>query len=674
MKSPLCSFLALSLAALVLAPQSAIAPASAAVSSGLSASSVITTIAGNGIAAFSGDGGPAFNASINQPRDTELGPDGSIYLADTLNDRIRRISPAGDIETIAGNGSQTYNGDNIVATQASLALPHDVFVDDTGIVYIADSNHHRIRRVGLDGLITTVAGTGAIGSTGDGGPAVQARIKNPKSLVTFNGGLFFSGLDNKIRRVDLTSGVITTVAGTGTPGYSGDGGPATSAQLQGPQRIQIDSTGNIYIADTLNFVIRRVAAGTGIITTVAGTGVAGLSGDGGLATQAMISESRGLALDGDSVLYFSDSSNHRVRRIDLSTGIISPLVGTVRGFSGDGGPAADAQLYNPRGLTITSAGDLLIADTLNSRLRIVKPVAAQNQPPVARFTTTCSLLACNFDATTSSDPDGTIASYSWDYGDTNTGTGTTPAHTYTGAGSYTVTLTVTDNNGASASTAKLLNVEGNPPSGTISSTGSSAKAGSSSQPTTRIPVGALAGDRLLLALSANSSTLAIPEPSGLTGWTKLETHTAASMSTTFWTRTAQSGEAGRSVYFALSQSTKFTLTVAAYSGVAAGSLAFARLSDTISHRERTTPAVTAPAGAWVLSYWADKSDTSTLWTPPVDQATRGGACGSYAGHICSVLVDTGHAVAGGTRAGLTASTNLPSSIATTWTITLQSTP
>jgi sugar lactone lactonase YvrE len=348
------------------APQSA-AAATVEVTSG----SPITTIAGNGQAGFAGDGGPAAAAQLNLPRDSAIGPDGSIYIADTYNNRVRKIAPDGTVSTVAGNGSQVYNGDNIPATSASLAWPHDVFVDANNVLYIADSDHHRVRSV-VNGVIRTIAGTGTIGSTGDGGPAVQATLKNPKSVFAFKNYIYIAGLDDRVRRVNRTTGVIEPYVGTGVAGYSGDGGPALAAQIDTPQRIQIDSRGNLYIADTHNSAVRRVDGETRVITTVAGTGAAGLSGDGGPATSAQLDNPRGLALFGDTVLYVADSNNARVRKIDLVTGSIAAVAGTVQGDAGDGGPAGRAQLTQPRGLSVTPEGDLLVADTFNSRLRLVK--------------------------------------------------------------------------------------------------------------------------------------------------------------------------------------------------------------------------------------------------------------------------------------------------------------
>lgn len=335
-------------------------------------SSTIDTLAGNGTPGYGGDGGPAGQSLLNAPRDSAMGPDGSIYVADTYNNRIRRIAPDGTISTVAGTGSATYNGDGIPATRASLSWPHDVTVDSAGVVYVADSAHHRIRRIGLDGVITTIAGTGTAGSTGEGGPATKARLQNPKTVALYGGALYTAGFDNKVRRIDLTTGVITTVAGTGAAGYSGDGGPATRAQLSAPQRLQIDSRGNLYVADTQNSVIRRVDAATGIIRTVAGVGgVTGKSGDGGPATRALLNHPRGLALDGDGILYVADSDNHRVRVLDLAAGTIDLVAGTSSGYFGDGGPASAARLRQPRGLTVTPAGDLLVAEAGNSVLRVV---------------------------------------------------------------------------------------------------------------------------------------------------------------------------------------------------------------------------------------------------------------------------------------------------------------
>jgi sugar lactone lactonase YvrE len=201
----------------------------------------------------------------------------------------------------------------------------------------------------------------------------RSQLKNPKSVALFGGALFVADLSNRVRRLDLTTGIVTTVAGTGVVGYSGDGGSALAARLNSPQRIAIDSVGNIYIADSGNNRVRRVDAQTGVITTVAGRGVAGFGGDGGLGTAALLRKPRGVALDGDDTVYIADSGNHRIRKLDLSTSIISTVAGGPSGFSGDGGPASAARFYNPRGLTVDDQGRLIIADTFNSVVRVITP-------------------------------------------------------------------------------------------------------------------------------------------------------------------------------------------------------------------------------------------------------------------------------------------------------------
>jgi sugar lactone lactonase YvrE len=345
----------------------------------LTRDSVIHTVAGTGVAGFSGDGGPARGARVNLPRDTAVAPDGSLYIADTSNNRIRRIRPSGTISTVAGTGARAYGGDGGPAKAASLSLPHDVTVADSGVVFVADANNHRVRRIAVDGIITTVAGNGSRGSSGDGGPARRARLMNPKSVALFGGGLYVADLSNSVRRVDLATGTITTVVGTGTAGYSGDGGPARAATLHGPQRIAFDPSGNLYIADTLNHVVRRVDATSRVITTVAGTGTAGFNGDGP-ALRTRLSFPRGIAVADRSTLFVADSDNHRVRRLDLTEDTLTTVVGDgTAGYRGDGGPAERARVSNPRGLTV-DGGALVVADTMNSAIRVVRPAVAVAAP------------------------------------------------------------------------------------------------------------------------------------------------------------------------------------------------------------------------------------------------------------------------------------------------------
>jgi trimeric autotransporter adhesin len=335
----------------------------------VSDTSTIHAVAGTCLTpGYSGDRGQATSALVDRPRDSEFGPDGSLYFVDTYNNRVRRIAPDGRITTVAGSGFQGYNGDGKAATKVGLHWPHDVFVDDAGNLFIADSNNNRVREVTTDGVIHTVAGTGVGGFSGDGGPATSAKLKQPKSVYVFGGYLYIADLANVVRRVDLTTGIIETYAGRPLTGGFADGYRVGQAMFNGPQRIQIDSHGNVYVADTLNHRIRRIDAGTGQVTTVAGTGVKGYNGASGAATSMQLNQPRGLALEGDTRLFVADSNNQRIRRVDLLTGQLTTVAGRGKGCAGVPGPASGAMLYQPRGLSVSPSGDLIVCDTLNSRI------------------------------------------------------------------------------------------------------------------------------------------------------------------------------------------------------------------------------------------------------------------------------------------------------------------
>src|SRR5205823_790191 len=257
--------------------------------------------------------------------------------------------------------------------------PHDVYVDPSDDVYIADSYNHVIRKVDhTTGVITTVAGNGVGGYAGDGGLATQARLDHPKGIFTDGAGSMWIGDTNSnvIRKVD-PNGIITTVAGTHVQGYSGDGGPATSAKLNRPRGIVIDKNGDLIIADRYNFRIRKVDHVTGIITTIAGTGTAGFSGDGGPALQAQFNDCHGnIALDAAGNLYIPDTLNNRIRMLDTQ-GILTTVAGNGKGgFGGDGGPAIDAQISHPRGAAIDYLGNMYIAEASGDRVRKVESIAA----------------------------------------------------------------------------------------------------------------------------------------------------------------------------------------------------------------------------------------------------------------------------------------------------------
>lgn len=332
---------------------------------------VINTFAGGGNpgGASIGDGGPAGSASLFWPAGLAFGPDGSLYIADSQHQRVRRVDPQGVISTVAGTGTFGYNGDGIPAVSAQLNNPFDVAVGPDGSLYIADRSNQRIRRVGVDGLITTVAGTGVYGYNGDGIPAANAQLNEPYSVaVSPDGSLYIADRSNqRIRRIG-TNGMITTLAGSGTWGSSGDGGPASLARLANPTDVTLGPDGSVYITDYANNKIRRVSP-DGLITTVAGNGTTGFSGDGGPATSAELYTPIQSVLGSDGALYIADYGNQRIRRVG-SDGIITTIAGNDSwGYAGDGGLATKAELSSPEGVIMAPDGSLFIADGFNHRVR-----------------------------------------------------------------------------------------------------------------------------------------------------------------------------------------------------------------------------------------------------------------------------------------------------------------
>jgi sugar lactone lactonase YvrE len=322
---------------------------------------------------FAGDGGPATAARLNMSLGgVALDSSGNLYIADSLNERIRKVSPVGTISTYAGSGGFGFSGDGGPATAAQLSLPHGVAVDSAGNLYIADSNNHRIRKVTPGGTISTYAGTGTEGFSGDGGPATAAHLDRPDGVaVDSAGNLYIADSGNSRIRKVTPGGTISTYVGNGGygEGFLGDGGPATAAHIR-PRGVALDSAGNLYITDFAR--IRKVTPG-GTISTYAGTDTPGFAGDGGPATAAQLSFPQGVALDSAGNLYIADSNNNRIRKVTPG-GTISTYAGTgLNGFSGDGGPAIAAQLWIPVGVALDSAGNLYIADQENQRIRKVTP-------------------------------------------------------------------------------------------------------------------------------------------------------------------------------------------------------------------------------------------------------------------------------------------------------------
>jgi hypothetical protein len=321
---------------------------------------IIITVAGGGAG---GDGGPATSAALSYPQGVALDSSGDLYIASEIDCRVRKVS-GGTITTVAGTGTCGYAGDGGPATSANLNGPSGVAVEG-GDLFIADAGNCRVRKVS-GGTITTVAGTGTCGYGGDGGPATSASLNGPSGVAVEGGDLYVAEFINcRVRKV--SGGTISTVAGNGSCPYAGDGGAATSASLW-PFGVALDSSGDLYIADALNCRVRKVSSGT--ITTVAGTGSCGYGGDGGPATSASLYWPSGVAVGSSGDLYIGDQGSCRVRKV--SGGTITTIAGTgTCGYGGDGGPATSAGLASPYGVALDSSVNLYIADAGNHRVRKV---------------------------------------------------------------------------------------------------------------------------------------------------------------------------------------------------------------------------------------------------------------------------------------------------------------
>jgi sugar lactone lactonase YvrE len=354
-------------------------------------SGTICTWAGNGEPAFYGDGLDRLEAMLYWPTDLAFAPDGRAYVLDWQNHRVRRVNLDGTFETVMGTGDVGDGPDTgdertapgVAGTECNLNHPTDVAFDRDGSVIVSAWHNHKIRRLDpTTGMEAIVSGAGP-GFTGDGMPALGALLNQPKAAVVdpATGAIYLADTRNfRVRRID-TDGVITTVVGSAQAGFAGDGGPPIAAQLKfqmandNPEPgggLALDGQGRLYIVDTENHRIRRVDFAADIIETVAGNGTPGFSGDGGPATEASLGWPRDAAIGPDGRLYIADTDNHRVRVVDLETGVIQTVVGDgMARFGGDGGVPTDASLRRPWGITFDLDGNLMIADTMNNRLRMV---------------------------------------------------------------------------------------------------------------------------------------------------------------------------------------------------------------------------------------------------------------------------------------------------------------
>ena len=336
------------------------------------APATIATVAGTGVPGEAGDGGPATAAQIVHPRGVAIAPGGGFVFADAFGHTVRRVLPDGTITTVAGTGTAGFSGDGGPATQAELDQPHGVAFAASGTLLVADALNNRIRAISPGGTISTVAGTGAHGFSGDGGPATGATLSAPRGVAAVpGGGYLIPDTDDDRVRLVRPDGVIVTVAGEGTRGFAGDGGPATDAELDRPFAAVALAGGGLLIADTGNDRVRKVS-GDGSIVTVAGNGIRGFGGDGGPATRAALNSPHSLAVLPDGGFLVADEGSNRVRRV-WPNGTLTTAAGTgTAGFSGDGGRATAAELNQPKAIAVlANLQGFLVADAANSRIRLV---------------------------------------------------------------------------------------------------------------------------------------------------------------------------------------------------------------------------------------------------------------------------------------------------------------
>lgn len=337
---------------------------------------VISTVAGNGLPDYKGDGGAAVAASLSNPRAITVDAAGNIYISDSTNNRVRKVDAAtGTITTVAGNGIRDYSGDGGPAIKASLAFPMGLAVDKDGNLFIADARNHRIRRVDAKtGIITSVAGQGIRGLGGDNGPALSALMSYPTAVtLDEDGNLYIADSENGgVRRVARKTGVITSVVGEGTPGAKTDpsGTPTIRGLFVAPVGLIYDGKGSLYVADAYLNRVKKVEVATHKVTIVAGKGVNQYCGDGGPAREACLNQPAGVALDAAGNVYIADAGNDRVRKVDVKSGIMTTIAGSgQRGFSGDNGPASKASLGFPTGVAIDPKGRVVIIEPNNNRAR-----------------------------------------------------------------------------------------------------------------------------------------------------------------------------------------------------------------------------------------------------------------------------------------------------------------
>lgn len=335
----------------------------------------ISTFAGTGARGFSGDGGPATAAQLTSPFGVVRGPDGAIWFCEYGDNRIRRIGPDGIITTIVGTGAKGYTGDGGPALQATLNLPHELRFDTAGNLYIADMGNDAVRRVDLKtGIITTIAGNRHKGYTGDGGPADQASLSSPHSIQFGpDGSLYICDVvNNAIRRVDPKTNLITTIAGTGAAGPTPDGAPIRGTPLNNPRSLDFDREGNLWLATREGNQVFKLDLKAGVIHHIAGTGQEGFTGNGGPARAATLSGPKGIALDAEGNVWLADTESHSVRVIDIHTGKIELIAGTGQKGDGPDGDPLHCAMNRVHGIFVDADGSVFIGDSQANRIRVLR--------------------------------------------------------------------------------------------------------------------------------------------------------------------------------------------------------------------------------------------------------------------------------------------------------------
>lgn len=334
----------------------------------------IQTYVGTGEKGYTGDGGPAASALLSEPFMCAFDAQGNLFLAEATNHCVRKVDKAtGIITTVAGTGNEGYSGDGGPATQATFNQPYSLQIDGNGDIYIVDRLNFVIRKVGgVTGIITTVVGTGVAGYSGDGGSGTAAQLKEPNDCFLDGlGGLLIADIqDQRIRRLNLSTGIINTFAGNGQKERTGDGGPAIEAGILGARAVCNDGQGNTYISEREGNGVRRIDS-MGRMSTIAGTGEGGYTGDGGPALTSTWGAPKALRCDQQGNILVVDTENHAIRKIDVSTGIVTTVAGGHKGGEGDGGDAVNAGMDRPHGADVDAQGNIYIADSNNHRVRVV---------------------------------------------------------------------------------------------------------------------------------------------------------------------------------------------------------------------------------------------------------------------------------------------------------------